>query len=139
LSVVRRGLGGGGWQRLPAQGWGWSSVLLLLLLLCPLLPPQPPQCRHRGLGGHTGPRVRRFCRVASCEAPGGGRGEELGEQLPGAEAAAVLPMLTWMASSRRARGDASAETPRDSCTQLWSPQHRTELELWERGQRRPQQ
>jgi len=28
--------------------------------------------------------------------------------------------------------------PRDSCVQLWSPQHRTELELLERGQRRPQ-
>jgi len=27
----------------------------------------------------------------------------------------------------------------ESCVQLWSPQHRTELELWERGQRRPQQ
>ena len=26
----------------------------------------------------------------------------------------------------------------ESCVQLWSPQHRTELELWERGQRRPQ-
>jgi len=33
----------------------------------------------------------------------------------------------------------SAETPRESCIQLWSPQHRTELELWEWGQRRPQQ
>ena len=33
----------------------------------------------------------------------------------------------------------SAETPRESCVQLWSPRHRTELELWERGQRRPQQ
>jgi len=33
----------------------------------------------------------------------------------------------------------SAETPRESCIQLWSPQHRTELELWERGERRPQQ
>jgi len=33
----------------------------------------------------------------------------------------------------------SAETPRESCVQLWSPQHRTELELLERGQRRPQQ
>ena len=30
----------------------------------------------------------------------------------------------------------SAETPWESCVQLWSPQHRTELELWERGQRR---
>ena len=29
--------------------------------------------------------------------------------------------------------------PRESCVQLWSPQHRTDLELWERGQRRPQQ
>ena len=29
--------------------------------------------------------------------------------------------------------------PQESCVQLWSPQHRTELELWERGQRRPQQ
>jgi len=29
--------------------------------------------------------------------------------------------------------------PRESCIQLWSPQHRTDLELWERGQRRPQQ
>jgi len=27
---------------------------------------------------------------------------------------------------------------RDSCIQLWSPQHRTDLELLERGQRRPQ-
>jgi len=25
------------------------------------------------------------------------------------------------------------------CVQLWSPQHRTDLELWEQGQRRPQQ
>jgi len=25
--------------------------------------------------------------------------------------------------------------PRESCAQLWSPQHRTELELWERGWR----
>jgi len=33
----------------------------------------------------------------------------------------------------------SAETPRESCVQLWSPQHRTELGLWERGRRRPQQ
>ena len=29
--------------------------------------------------------------------------------------------------------------PQESCVQLWSPQHRAELELWERGQRRPQQ
>jgi len=29
--------------------------------------------------------------------------------------------------------------PREPCIQLWSPQHRTDLELWERGQRRPQQ
>ena len=29
--------------------------------------------------------------------------------------------------------------PRESCVQLWSPQHRTELELWERGRRRSQQ
>ena len=29
--------------------------------------------------------------------------------------------------------------PREPCVQLWSPQHRTELELWERGQRGPQQ
>ena len=29
--------------------------------------------------------------------------------------------------------------PPESCVQLWSPQHRTELELWERGRRRPQQ
>jgi len=28
---------------------------------------------------------------------------------------------------------------RESCVQLWSPQHRTKLELLERGQRRPQQ
>jgi len=33
----------------------------------------------------------------------------------------------------------SAEPPRESCVQLRSPQHRTELELLERGQRRPQQ
>jgi len=30
----------------------------------------------------------------------------------------------------------SGETPRESCVQLWSPQHRTELELLEWGQRR---
>jgi len=29
--------------------------------------------------------------------------------------------------------------PQESCVQLWSPQHRTDLELLERGQRRPQQ
>jgi len=33
----------------------------------------------------------------------------------------------------------SGETLCDSCVQLGSPQHRTELELLERGQRRPQQ
>ena len=34
----------------------------------------------------------------------------------------------------------SAETsPQESCIQLWSLQHRTDLQLWERGQRRPQQ
>jgi len=33
----------------------------------------------------------------------------------------------------------SGETPSESCVQLGSPQHRAELELWERGQRRPQQ
>ena len=27
----------------------------------------------------------------------------------------------------------------ESCVQLWSPQHGTELQLWERGRRRPQQ
>jgi len=33
----------------------------------------------------------------------------------------------------------SGETlPRESCVQLWSPQHRTDLELLEQGQRRPQ-
>jgi len=29
--------------------------------------------------------------------------------------------------------------PQESCVQLWSPQRRTELELLEQGQRRPQQ
>jgi len=29
--------------------------------------------------------------------------------------------------------------PRESCVQLWSPQHRTDLDLLEWGQRRPQQ
>jgi len=33
----------------------------------------------------------------------------------------------------------SGETPPKSCVQLWRPQHRTDLELLERGQRRPQQ
>jgi len=33
----------------------------------------------------------------------------------------------------------SAETPQEFCAQLWSPQHRTDLELWEQGQRKPQQ
>ena len=33
----------------------------------------------------------------------------------------------------------SSQTPREPCVQLRSPQPRTELELWERGQRRPQQ
>ena len=28
--------------------------------------------------------------------------------------------------------------PREFCVQLWSPQHRKDLELVERGQRRPQ-
>jgi len=27
----------------------------------------------------------------------------------------------------------------ESCVHLWSPQHRTDLDLWEQGQRRPQQ
>jgi len=56
--------------------------------------------------------------------------------------------MPWAASpAARAQGEGghsaplprSAETPREPCVQLWSPQHRTELELWERGQRRPQQ
>jgi len=29
--------------------------------------------------------------------------------------------------------------PQESRIQLWSPHDRTELELWEQGQRRPQQ
>jgi len=29
--------------------------------------------------------------------------------------------------------------PRESCIQLWSPQHRTDMELLERGQRKTQQ
>jgi len=29
--------------------------------------------------------------------------------------------------------------PRESCVQLWSPQHRTDMDLLEQGQRRPQQ
>jgi len=34
----------------------------------------------------------------------------------------------------------SVETPpQESCVQLWSPQYKTDLELMERGQRRPQQ
>jgi len=33
----------------------------------------------------------------------------------------------------------SAETPQESCVQLWSPQHRTDMDLLEQGQRRPQQ
>jgi len=28
--------------------------------------------------------------------------------------------------------------PQESCVQLWSPQHRTDMDLLERGQRRPQ-
>jgi len=32
-----------------------------------------------------------------------------------------------------------ARWPRESCVQLWSPQHRTDLDLLELGQRRPQQ
>jgi len=28
--------------------------------------------------------------------------------------------------------------PRESCVQLWSPQHGTDMDLWERGQRMPQ-
>jgi len=32
----------------------------------------------------------------------------------------------------------SGETPWESSVQLWSPQHRTDMDLLERGQRRPQ-
>jgi len=58
------------------------------------------------------------------------------------------PAMPWAASpaawAQGERGDCaplpcSAETPPESCVQLWSPQHRTDLELWELGQRRPQQ
>jgi len=58
------------------------------------------------------------------------------------------PTVPWAASpaawAQGQGGDSaplsrSAEPPRESCVQLWSPQHRTELELLERGQRRPQQ
>jgi len=47
--------------------------------------------------------------------------------------------------SSRARGgilplcSTLVRPPRESCVQLWSPQHRTDLDLLERGQRRPQQ
>jgi len=58
------------------------------------------------------------------------------------------PTIPWAASPAAwAQGEGgcsaplpcSGETPRESCVQLWSPQHRTELELLERDQRRPQQ
>jgi len=61
---------------------------------------------------------------------------------------AQKPTVPWAASpaawAQGEGGDSaplprSGETPRESCVQLWSPQHRTELELWERGRRRPQQ
>ena len=55
--------------------------------------------------------------------------------------AAQKPTAPWAASPAAwARGEGGdSETPREPCVQLWSPQHRAELELWERGQRRPQQ
>jgi len=62
--------------------------------------------------------------------------------------AAQKPTMPWAASpaawAQGKGGDSaplprSAETPQEPCVQLWSPQPRTELELWERGQRRPQQ
>ena len=56
-----------------------------------------------------------------------------------------LGILSWLHPQQpghRARGGIlplrSGETPREPCAQLWSPQHRAELELWERGRRRPQ-
>jgi len=58
------------------------------------------------------------------------------------------PAVPWAASPAvwaQGEGGGSApllcsgDTPQESCVQLWSPQHRTELELLERGQRRPQQ
>jgi len=33
----------------------------------------------------------------------------------------------------------SGETPPESCIQLWSPQHRRDMDLLEQGQKRPQQ
>jgi len=61
---------------------------------------------------------------------------------------AQKPTMPWAASPAAwAQGEGadsaplprSAETPQEPCIQLWSPQHRAELELWEQGQRRPQQ
>jgi len=59
-------------------------------------------------------------------------------------AAQPCPGLHPQQRGRRARGESAplprcAETPREPCVQLWSPQHRAELELRERGRRRPQQ
>jgi len=56
------------------------------------------------------------------------------------QASRALGCITSSMGSRVREGilPCSAEIPRESCVQLWSPQHRTELEPWERGQRRPQ-
>jgi len=55
------------------------------------------------------------------------------------QASHALGCIPSSVGTGRGRGFCpSAETPRESCVQLWSPQHRTELELWEQGQRRPQ-
>jgi len=60
--------------------------------------------------------------------------------------AAQKTVCAWAAAWAQGEGGDSApllrsgETPpRDSCIQLGRPQHRTDLELLERGQRRPQQ
>ena len=54
-----------------------------------------------------------------------------------------LPRLFWTTCLACSTGShvysALVRPPRESCVQLWSPQHRTDMELLERGQRRPQQ
>jgi len=56
----------------------------------------------------------------------------------------ILGCISSSVGSRASEGilplcSALVRPPPESCVQLWSPQHRTELELLERGQRRPQQ
>jgi len=134
----------GGWdaiQRDLHRLKNWACVILTRLNKAKrkVLPPRRGNPRYQYRLGMQGGRAALLRRTS------GSGGWAMTQQCV---LAAQKPTMPWAASPaawvQGEGGDSaplprSAETPQEPCVQLWSPQHRAELELWERGQRRPQQ